>query len=127
MFYKPRPLSEKEQKWDLMIELWSQGSLESPFSELLEYDSEVNNGGHSQYFFNVANCRDLHSAVTTLLATLPPVLCNNLKRGYDAFSAQNDICDDNNEELFDKCDEIFYENESFILDILETYANKLDL
>ncbi len=127
MFYKPRPLSEKEKKWDWMIELWGQGILESPYAELLEYDSEVNNGGHSQYFFNVANCGDLHAAVTAILAMLPPVLCNNLKRGYDAFSAQNDICEDDNEDLFEECDNVFYDNEQFILDILETCASKLDL
>lgn len=127
MFQKSKQLSEAEQKWDRMIELWGQGNLESPYAELLEYDSEVNNGGHSQYFFNVANCGDLHAAVTTILAMLPPVHCDNLKRGYDAFSAQNDICDDDNEDLFDACDNVFYEHEQSILDILETYASNLDL
>lgn len=127
MFRKTRELTEEERKWNLMWDMWAQGKAESPYAELMEYESEVNNGGHSQYFFNVANCGDLNAEVEKILEILPSPLCDNLKRGYDAFSAQKDICDDDNDELFEECDNVFYENEQMLLDILKMYANSLSL
>lgn len=126
-FRKKRTLSEEEQKWNRMWDMWTEGKVETPYSELMEYESQVNNGGHSQYFFNVANCDDLHAAVNNLLLVLPEPLCENLKRGYDAFSAQEDICDDVNDDLYEKCDDVFYENEQILLDVLREYASKLRL
>lgn len=93
----------------------------------MEYEGEVNNGGHSQYFFNIANCGDLKAEVEAILPVLPEPLRGNLLRGYAAFSAQEDICDDENEDLFDACDEVFYENEQLLIDILKHYANTLPL
>lgn len=122
-----RELSEAEQKWNRMWDLWAEGEAESPWAELMEYESEVNNGGHSQYFFNKANCETLDEQVSKILPLLPEPLCGNLKRGYDAFSAQDDICDDVNDELFEECDDVFYENEQLLIQILKKYADSLDL
>lgn len=127
MFRKNRELTEEEQKWNLMWDMWAEGEADSPYAELMEYEGEVNNGGHSQYFFNVANCADLKAAVDKLLAILPNPLHDNLARGYDAFAAQEDICDDVNDDLFEECDDVFYENEQLIIDILKVYANSLSL
>ena len=124
---KKKSLSEDEQKWNLMWDLWVEEKAESPYSELMTYESEVNNGGHSQYFFNVANCGDLHAEVRKILPVLPEPLRENLKKGYDAFSALKDICDDINEDLFEECDDLFYENEQLLLDVLKGYANRLTL
>lgn len=120
-------MSESERKWNLMWDMWVAGDAESPYAELMEYESEVNNGGHSQYFFNVANCGDLHAEVSEILNVLPEPLRRNLEKGYDAFSAQEDICDDANEELFEECDNFFYENEQMLLDVLQAYADSLTL
>lgn len=49
----------KQQKWNKMWELWSEGKIASPYAELMTYQSEVNNGGHNQYFTNVENTSDL--------------------------------------------------------------------
>ena len=117
--------NDAERKWNLMWDMWVAGEAKSPYAELMEYESEVNNGGHSQYFFNIANCGDLGEAVEKLLSVLPNPLHDNLKRGYDAFAAQEDICDDENEELFEECDDVFYENEQMLIDILKTYADSL--
>ena len=127
MFQKKRKLTEEERRWNLMWDMWVQGEADSPYAELMEYESEVNNGGHSQYFFNVANCGDLKAAVEKILAILPPPLNDNLKRGYDAFSAQEEICDDDNDELFEECDNVFYKNEQVLMDILKGYANSVRL
>ena len=84
----------------------------------MKYESEVNNGGHSQYFFNVANCGDLKKEVDAVISMLPEPLKRNLKRGYDAFSSQENITDDENEELFEECDDVFYEHEQLIIDMI---------
>lgn len=118
-------MNESERKWNLMWDMWAEGEAKSPYAELMEYESEVNNGGHSQYFFNIANCGDLKKDVDQLLAILPNPLRDNLKRGYDAFAAQEDICDDENEALFEECDDVFYAHEELIIDLLEEYAGSL--
>lgn len=120
-------MTESDRKWNLMWDMWVAGDAQSPYAELMEYESEVNNGGHSQYFFNVANCGDLKGAVGKILEVLPNPLHDNLKRGYEAFAAQEDICDDDNDELFEECDGVFYENEQLLIDILNGYAGSLKL
>ena len=94
-----------------MWELWAEDKLDLPCAKLMKYESEVNNGGHSQYFFNIANCGDLTEEVEAVLSMLPEPLQENLARGYAAFSAQEDISDDVNDELFEECDDVFYEHE----------------
>lgn len=50
MFNRTRKLTEEERKWNLMWDMWVQEEAISPYAELMEYESEVNNGGHSQFF-----------------------------------------------------------------------------
>lgn len=127
-FLKPKKeLPEADRKWNLMWDLWTQGKVASPHAELMEYDSQVNNGGHSQYFFNTANCGDLKASVEVLFSILPEPLLENLKRSYEAFAAQKEIDDDVNDDLFEQCDDIFYENEQMLLNILRAYADQLSL
>ena len=87
----------------------------------------LNNGGHSQYFFNVANCGGLVTEVDAVLSMLPQPLQENLARGYAAFSAQGDISDDANDELFEECDDVFYEHEQLIIDIIYEAAKSFTL
>ena len=125
---KPKKkLTEQEQKWNKMWELWVQGRTRQPYTELMEYESEVNNGGHSQYFFNTANCGDLKAQVQILLEVLPEPLLGNLKAAYEAFSGQEDICSDENDALFDACDQVFYDHEQQLLALLEAYAQEMTL
>ncbi len=127
MFQKNSKLTEAEQKWNLMWDLWAEGKAISPYAQMMEYESEVNNGGHSQYFFNVANCGDLKQDVDILLTALPEPLCGNLKRGYDAFAALDEIDSDENDDLFDECDSVFYDHEQLLIEMLEEYAQTLTL
>ena len=117
-----KPLTA-EERWNRIWELWEIGDLLSPLENLLTYESEVNNGGHSQYFFNVANCGDLAVEVEAVLSMLPEPLRENLARGYAAFSEQDDISDDVNDELFEECDNIFYKHEQLIIDMIQEAAN----
>lgn len=124
IFKKKKAALTTDQKLDKMWDLWAVNKLDLPCAKLMKYESEVNNGGHSQYFFNVANCGDLAVEVEAVLSMLPEPLRENLARGYAAFSEQDDISDDVNDELFEECDEVFYEHEQLIIDILyETAKN----
>ena len=43
-------LTEAEMKVNKMWDLWVEGKADSPAAELMKYQSEINNGGHDQYF-----------------------------------------------------------------------------
>ena len=101
-----------------MWELWAEDKLDLPCKKLMTYESEVDNGGHSQYFFNVSNSGNLAEEVTALLSMLPEPLRGNLARGYAAFSEQDGISDDVNDALFEECDDVFYEHEQRIIDMI---------
>lgn len=127
LFSSKNKLTEAQRKWNLMWDLWAAGNAAAPYAQLMEYDSEVNNGGHEQYFYNVAHCADLKESVAQCLNVLPEPLRTNLQRSYDAFTSREDICDETYEKLFSECDNVFYDNEQLLLDILEDYANSLPL
>lgn len=125
LFKRKKETLTTEEKLDRMWELWEIGDLKDPCAKLMTYESEVDNGGHSQYFYNIANCGDLAAEVQAVLSMLPEPLQENLNRGYTAFAAQEDICDDDNEELFEECDDVFYEHEQLLIDILYESAKSL--
>lgn len=110
-----------------MWDLWVEGKAEAPYAQLMEYESEVNNGGHSQYFFNVANCGDLKAEAQILVEALPEPLRGNFQKAYEAFSGQENICDDENDDLFEECDDVFYKQEKLLMDILKGYAECMEL
>ena len=118
VFKKKKAALTTDQKLNMMWDLWAVNKLDLPCAKLMKYESEVNNGGHSQYFFNVANCGDLAAEVETVLTMLPEPLRENLKKGYEAFASQEDIADDENKDLFEECDDVFYEHEQLIIDML---------
>ena len=126
IFKKKKAALTTDQKLDKMWDLWAVNKLDLPCAKLMKYESEVNNGGHSQYFYNVANCGDLAVEVEAVLSMLPEPLRENLARGYAAFSEQDDISDDVNEELFDACDDVFYEHEQLIIDIIYDAAKSFE-
>ena len=125
LFKRKKETLTTEEKLDRMWELWEIGDLKDPCAKLMTYESEVDNGGHSQYFYNIANSGDLAAEVEAVLSMLPEPLQENLNRGYTAFAAQEDICDDDNEELFEECDDVFYEHEQLLIDILYESAKSL--
>ena len=123
IFKRKKAALTTDQKLDKMWDLWAINKLDLPCAKLMKYESEVNNGGHSQYFYNVANCTDLAVEVEAVLSMLPEPLRENLARGYAAFSEQDDISDDVNDELFEECDDVFYEHEQLIIDMIQAAAN----
>jgi len=127
IFKKKKAALTTDQKLVKMWDLWAVNKLDLPCAKLMKYESEVNNGGHSQYFFNVANCGDLAVEVEAVLSMLPEPLRENLARGYAAFSEQDDISDDVNDELFEECDDVFYEHEQLIIDIIYEAAKRFEM
>lgn len=125
MFGTPGQFTEKERKWNMMWDKWMEGTIESPYAELIEYDEEINNGGHYQYFFNVAVLGGSPESIEMIIELLPTPLNDNLKKAFDAFSSQEDDCDDSNFDLFRECDEFFYENETLLLEALQAYPDEL--
>ena len=125
---KERPLSEKELKWNKMWELWSDGKADTPYAELMTYQSEINNGGYLQYFENIENVGDLQKEISELERILPRTLKENLQEAYKAYHALNENPDDKkSEKIIEKCDKVFYENEEAINQILEEYSERVEL
>lgn len=127
LFRKKQVLSETNQKLNALWNLWAEGKVESPYQELMTYESEVNNGGHDQYFFNLCHahecdlskCAELQKQLSVLFSVLPDPLCQTLRKAYDAY---NHIP---NDHVLENCDDEFYQNESLVTAILEKYARQM--
>ena len=120
-------LTEEQLKWNKMWELWTEEKTKSPYTELMTYQSEINNGGHSQYFCNVDNISDLKKEMSALEEILTPLLRENLQKAYKADLILEEKEDEEAEEILDQCDDVFYENEEQINRILQEYANTLEI
>ena len=93
----------------------------------MTYQSEVNNGGHDQYFTNVENTGDLQEELSVLKTILSKKLVNNLQKAYQAYLVLEKGNDETAEAMIGKCDDVFYESEEEINRILQEYANKIIL
>ena len=121
-------LTEEQLKWNKMWELWTEEKVDSPYAELMTYQSEINNGGHDQYFTNVENTSDLNKEISALEQILSAELKNNLNKAYKAYLILEKIEEDEEaEETLEQCDDVFYENEEEINRLLEEYACKIEL
>ena len=107
-------LTKEQQKLDQIWSLWEEGQADSPYAELMTYQSEVGNGGHDQYFYNMENTGDLKKEMAALNTILPIKLKN--KEG-----------DEKSKEILEQCDDVIYENEETLNYILREYANKIEL
>ena len=120
---KTYELTEKDLKWNKMWELWSGDKAVSPYAELMTYQSEVNNGGHDQYFTNVENVGDLAKDMAVLEGALSATLAANLKQAYAAYLVlEEKEGDEQAEVILEQCDDVFYEHEAEINRALEDYA-----
>lgn len=125
---KKNELTEEQLRWNKMWNLWTEGEIESPYTELMTYQSEINNGGHDQYFLNIGNTVDLQKEMSALGQLLSPELKEILRKAYEAYIALEE--NEENEkaaEILEKCDNAFYENEEEINNILEEYSLKFSV
>ena len=129
-FFKKKKveLTEEQQKWNKMWELWTEEKAESPYAELMTYQSEINNGGHDQYFLNVGNTGNIEKEMSALESILSKQLATNLRKAYKAYLVlEEKEGDEKTEEILEQCDDVFYENEKEINRTLEEYASKIEL
>lgn len=120
-------LTDEQQKWNTMWEMWSEGKINSPYEELMTYQSEINNGGHGQYFVNVENNGDIQKEMSALKTILSKELTDNLEKAYQAYLLLEENDDEKADDIMKQCDNRFYENEEEINCLLEEYAAKIKL
>ena len=113
-------LTEEQRKWNKMWELWVQEKAEAPYAQLMTYQSEVNNGGHDQYFTNVENTSDLQKEISILETILPVKPRSNFQTAHKAYMALEE--NEHAAEILEQCDDVFWENEDELNRILESYA-----
>lgn len=125
---RKRELSHEQKKWNKMWELWAENRADTPYAEVMTYQSEVNNGGHDQYFFNVEQTGDLQAEISILENVLSEELRSNLLTAYDAYQMLADKeSDEEWEAILEGCDNVFFKNEEEINRILKEYASKIEL
>ena len=121
-------LSDAQKRWNKMWDLWASGQVDSPYAELMTYQSEINNGGHDQYFVNVENTSDLRKEIAVLETILPETLQHNLQIAYQAYLKSSEKClDQATDVILEKCDDVYFENEEQINRLLNAYAEKIVL
>ncbi len=126
---KEVPLTEEALKWNKMLNLWSNGELPSPYSELVGYYGEVIGEGHPCYFDNTAGTYDLKKTIEILIENLPEKLSENLKEAYELYTrslAEEDdaVCEKLYEKMY-RCDVVYEENQSLLEKVLQEYADTL--
>lgn len=125
---KKYELTEEDLKWNKMWDLWTEDEIESPYKELMKYQSEIYNGGHSQYFTNVENTSDIKVEMEALIQILPKKLSDNLSMAYKAYmDLELNECDEKAESIIEDCEDLFYDSEDEITAILKEYASRIKL
>lgn len=124
---KIQKLSVDDQKWNKLWDLWCDGKIESPYSELMEYLNGVNNGGHSCHLDNIAGNGDLKKYVDNLKLILPEPLKSNIELAYNAYIKNPDDISDEYEKILDSCDDCYYKNEELVMEIIKKRAEKVEL
>ena len=121
-------LSDEQKKWNKMWDLWEENRADTPYAELMTYQSEINNGGHDQYFFNIENSGNLQKEMAVLKTVLPAKLRDNLQNAYDAYlKLTNEESDEQAGTILSQYDDEFYKVEEDINRILREYASQIEL
>ena len=120
-------MTDAQLKWNKMWQLWAEGHADSPYAELMTYQSEINNGGHEQYFINVESTSDIEKEMSSLETILPSKLREALEEAYRAYMSMDEEEDEEAEEILEQCDDLFYEHQDEINRILEKYATGIKL
>ena len=125
---KTVPLTEEQLRWNQIWDIWAEGKAESPYTELMAYQGDVGNGGHSQFFGNLSATGDLQNTMAVLKEVLSYDLKQNLENAYKAhLRFEENYEDEEAERMIDACDSFFFERESEITQMLEQYASTIEL
>lgn len=127
IFKKKEPLTEEQKKMNFLWEQWRLEEVPEPYNTLMTYYKEIKKGGHTRFFINIAYCGEVEKAVEKIGNELPDILRENLHTAYSHYVI---LVNEENEETESKileCDKVFDENEHLITDILQEYANTLEV
>ena len=127
IFKKKEPMTDEQLKWEYLWEQWRLEEVPEPYNTLMTYYKEIKKEGHTRFFLNIAFCGEVEKAVNKIGDLLPSVLCENLKTAYSHYVI---LVNEENEETEQKirdCDTFFDENEQLLLDIIQEYANTLEV
>ncbi len=127
IFKKKEPMTDEQLKWEYLWEKWRLEEVPEPYNTIMTYYKEIKKEGHTRFFLNIAFCGEVEKAVNKIGDLLPPVLCENLKTAYSHYVI---LVNEENEETEQKirdCDTVFDENEKLILDIIQEYADTLEV
>ena len=120
-------------KWNAMWELWEQGEIPSPYNEMRTYDSEMQSGGHLQFFINRAlRQENIFAVMAALRETLPAGHAENVAQAYRQYcmlgldtGSDREIMQALDDDPLAASDRWYDEHEEELLDVLEAYADSL--
>ena len=126
-FKKKEHVSEEQKKWDFAWEQWRLEEVPAPYSILMTYYNEIKTGGHTRFFINIAFCGEVEKAVEKIGSELPEILRENLKTAYSHYVVLVNEENEETEKKIEECDAVFDENEKLLIDIIQEYANTLEV
>lgn len=122
-----KELPKEYLQWNKMWDMWVEGKIETPYAELMDYSSGVNGEGHHCHFDNTRGNQDLKKYIDALLIILPDPLKSNVELAYETYMINPDDVGEENNNILENCDKVFYENEEKLNAILKERASKIDL
>ncbi len=126
-FKKKEIITEEQKKWEIAWEQWRLEEVPAPYNILMTYYNEIKKGGYTRFFINIAFCGEVEKAVEKIGNELPPILRENLKTAYSHYVVLVNEENEETEKKIEECDIVFDENEKLLVDIIQEYANTLEV
>ena len=127
IFRKKEPLTDEQLRMEHLWELWRLEEIPEPYNTLMTYYKEIKKEGHTRFFINVAFCGEVQKAVEKIGPLLPEILRENLKTAYSHYVILVNEENEETEKKISECDKVFDENEQLLLDMIQEYANTLEV
>ena len=127
LFKKKEPMTDEQLKLEYLWEKWRLEEVPEPYNTLMTYYKEIKKEGHTRFFLNIAFCGEVEKAVNKIGDLLPPVLCENLKTAYSHYVVLVNEENEETEQKIRECDTFFDENEQLLLNMIQEYANTLEI
>lgn len=127
IFKKKEPMTDEQLKMEYLWEQWRLEEVPEPYNTIMTYYKEIKKEGHTRFFLNIAFCGEVEKAVNKIGDLLPSVLCENLKIAYSHYVILVNEENEGTEQKIRDCDTFFDENEQLLLDIIQEYANTLEV
>lgn len=127
IFKKKEPMTDEQLKLEYLWEKWRLEEVPEPYNTLMTYYKEIKKEGHTRFFLNIAFCGEVEKAVNKIGDLLPSALCENLKTAYSHYVILVNEENEETEQKIRECDTFFDENEQLLLDMIQEYADTLEV